>query len=324
MRATSGRECCELTTDELLQKAVDTDDLAAGGILGAEQSRRFIDLVTDQSVMLREARVVRMRSAVAELDTISTSGRVSRLKSEGVAPSELSEPAFSKVTLRAVDVITPFELTFEALEDSIEGGDLETTVIAAMAKQTSTDLEELAIQGSVTSTDPFLLGLDGWRVQADDGHEADLEGAVVDKDALAAMYRLLPDRYKRSHADLRFFFAPACVQDWHDSFADRPTSAGDAALQSAATPPYMGVPVVSASAIPTNLAGIGGTTGTGLSYGFLTPKSNLVFGIHREIRVDKDRDIMRGVNIYAITTRVAVAFENPDAVVLATNVGCSA
>lgn len=324
MRATSGRECCELTTDELLQKAVDTSDLAAGGILGAEQSRRFIDLVADQSTMLREARVVRMRSAVAELDTISTNGRVSRLKSEGVAPGELSEPSFSKVTLRAVDVITPFELTFEALEDSIEGGDLESTVIAAMAKQTSTDLEELAIQGDTSSEDAFLVGLDGWRVLAEGGHVEDLEGATLDKDALAAMYRRLPDRYKRSHGDLRFFFAPACVQDWHDSFADRPTSAGDAALQSAATPPYMGVPVVAAAAVPTNLNGIGGTTGTALSYGFLTPKSNLVFGIHREVRVDKDRDIMRGVNIYAITTRVAVAFENPDAVVLATNVGRSA
>jgi hypothetical protein len=303
---------------------VDTTDLEAGGILGAEQSRRFIDLVADQSVMLREARVVRMRSAVTELDTISTNGRVSRLKSEGVAPDSLSEPAFSKVTLRAVDVITPFELTFEALEDSIEGGDLESTIIAAMAKQTSTDLEELAIQGDTDSTDAFLCGLDGWRVLAGDGHAVDMEGAMLGKNALAAMYKALPDKYKRAHGDLRFFFAPACAQDWHDSFADRPTSAGDAALQSAQTPPYMGIPVIPAAAVPTDLAGIGETTGTDLSYGFLTPRDNLVFGIHREIRVDKDRDIMRGVNIYAITTRVAVEFENDDAVVVAVNVGRSA
>jgi HK97 family phage major capsid protein len=303
---------------------VDTTDLEAGGILGAEQSRRFIDLVTDQSVMLREARVVRMRSAVTELDTISTSGRVSRLKAEGVAPSALSEPAFSKVTLRAVDIITPFELTFEALEDSIEGGDLESTVIAAMAKQTATDLEELSIRGDKASADAFLCGLDGWRVLAGSGHVQNVLGDELEKDTLAAMYKALPDKHKRAHGDLRFFFAPACVQDWHDSFADRPTAAGDAALQSAQTPPYMGVPVVPVPAIPSNLSGVGGYTGTNLSYGFLTPRSNLVFGIHREIRVDKDRDIMRGVNVYAITTRVAVGFENADAVVVAVNVGRSA
>jgi len=313
-----------LGTEELLQKATDTADLSGGGLLSTGQSERFIELVTDQSVMLREARVVKMRSPVVELDKIATTGRVSRLKSEGVAPATLSEPAFAKVTLTATDIITPFEITFEALEDSIEGSDLENTLISAMAKQTATDMEELAIQGDTASQDAFLRGLDGWRVLAEDGHQVDVEGATVDKSVLAAMYKALPDKYKRNHGDLRFYLSPACVQDWHDSFADRPTAGGDSALQSAQAPAYMGIPVVPAPAIPTDLAGINGYVGSDLSYGFLTSKDNLVFGIHREVRVDKDRDILRGVNIYAITTRIAVEFEEDDAVVLAVNVGKSA
>jgi hypothetical protein len=320
----SGRECYSLSVDELLRKAIDTTGLAAGGLLGAEQAKRFIDLVEDQSVMLREARTVRMRSAMMELDRIATAGRVSKLKAEGVAPSTLSEPAFSKVSLSAVEVITPFEITFEALEDSIEGGDLESTVIAAMAKQTATDIEELAIQGDTDSADAFLQGLDGWRVLAEDGHEVDATGDTVDKGVLAAMYKALPDRCKRNHGDLRFFFAPACVQDWHDSVSERLTVGGDSALQSAQAPAYMGIPVVPVANIPTSLSGVGGHVGTGLSYGFLTPRENLVFGIHREVRIDKDRDILRGVNIYAITTRVAVEFEDDDAVGVAVNVGKSA
>lgn len=307
--------------DELLEKAVDTTDLQAGGLLGTEQSKRFIDLVADQSVMLHEARIVKMRSSVTELDKIATTGRVSKLKAEGTAPSALSEPAFSKVTLTATEVITPFELTFEALEDSIEGADLENTIIAAMAKQTATDLEELAIQGDKSSEDSFLCGLDGWRVLADAGHDVDAEGEALGKDVLAQMYKALPDKYKRNHGDLRFFFAPACVQDWHDSFADRPTAGGDSALGSAQAPSYMGIGVVPVANIPTNLGGVGGHVGTNLSYGILTPRQNLIFGIHREVRIDKDRDILRGVNIYAITTRIAVAFEDEDAVVLAVNLG---
>ena len=102
-------------TEELLQKATDTADLSGGGLLSTGQSERFIELVTDQSVMLREARVVKMRSPVVELDKIATTGRVSRLKSEGVAPAALSEPAFAKVTLTATDIITPFEITFVTL-----------------------------------------------------------------------------------------------------------------------------------------------------------------------------------------------------------------
>jgi HK97 family phage major capsid protein len=300
----------------MLQKAIDTTDLTAGGLLGPEQSAKFTDLVIDQSVMLKEARVIRMRSAVSEIDRIATTGRVSQLKSEGIAPETLSEPAFSKVTLTAVDIITPFELTFEALEDNIAGGNLEDTVIRVMAKQTATDLEELAIQGDTGSADAFLAGMDGWRVLADDGHAVDLASATLDKDALGAMFRALPDKYKRNYGDLRFYFAPALAQDWHDTFADRGTSIGDKALLGAQVPPYMGVPLITVPAIPTNLG-----TGTNLSYGFLTPRDNLIFGIHREIRIDKDKDVLRGVNIYAITTRVAVEFENDDAVVVAVNAG---
>jgi len=309
-----------LGQEEMLQKAVDTTDLADGGLLSTEQADRFIDMSLDQSVMLKDARVVRMRSAVMELDKIATSGRVSQLRTEGVAPETLSEPGFSKVTLTAVDIITPFEITMEALEDSIERGDIEETVIRVMARQTATDLEELAIQGDTGSEDTFLQGLDGWRVLADDGHSVDFEGATLDKSGLASIYRALPNKYKRNHGDLRFYFAPAAVQDWHDTFSDRGSALGDEALISAAAPPYMGVPVVSVPNIPTDQEGVGGHEGSNLTYGFLTPRENLVFGVHRDIRIDRDRDILRGVNIYTITTRVAVEFEEDDAVVVAVNV----
>jgi HK97 family phage major capsid protein len=310
-----------VNTQELLQKTIDTTALAAGGLLGTEQFNRFVDLVVDQSVMLKQARVVRMRSAVTELDKIATAGRVSQLKSEGIAPDTLATAAFGKVTLTATDIITPFEITFEALEDSIEGPNLEDTVIRVMAKQTATDLEELAICGDTESADAYLQGLDGWRVLAEDAEVVDLEGATLDKAGLGAMFRALPDRYKRAYGDLRFFCAPTVAQDWHDTFADRGTAAGDDALVSGQVPPYMGVPVVAVPQIPTDCDGVGEYVGTDLSYCFLTPRENLVFGIHREIRIDKDRDVLRGVNIYAITSRIAVAFEDADAVVLAVNVG---
>lgn len=308
----------------MLQKAVDTTDLAAGGLLSTGQADRFVDMSLDQSVMLRDARVVRMRSAVMELDRIATSGRVSQLRSEGVAPESLSEPAFSKVILTAVDIITPFEITMEALEDSIERGSLEETVIRVMARQTATDLEELAIQGDTGSADEFLQGLNGWRKLAEDGNGVDFEGATLDRGGLASMYRALPNRYKRNHGDLRFYFAPEAVQDWHDTFSERTGELGDRALISAQAPPYMGVPLTAVPSIPTDQEGVDGFVGSNLTYGFLTPRENLVFGIHRDIRIDRDRDILRGVNIYTITSRVAVEFEQDDAVVLAVNVGTAA
>ena len=311
--------------DEMLEKAIDTSDLADGGLLNTQQANKYIQMTIDSSVMLQEARVVRMRGPVQELDKIATTGRVSQLKSEGVAPETLAEPAFEKVNLSSVEIITPFEITFEALEDSIERGNFEDTVISVMAKQTATDLEELAVLGDTGSSDTYLQGLDGWRVLADDGHIVDFAGATLDRSGLAAMYRALPDTYKRNHSDLRFYFAPAAVQDWNDTFADRPTAAGDEALTGGVAPPYMGVPVVSVPVIPTDLEGISGyESGPKLSFGLLTLRDNLIFGIQRQIRIDKDKDILRGVNIYVISTRIAVAYEETDAVVVGINLGLAA
>ena len=69
-----------------------------------------------------------------------------------------------------------------------------------------------------------------------------------------------------------------------------------------------------------NTEHLGYEAGPELTYCFLTPRENLIFGIHRDIRIEKDKDVLRGVNIYAVTTRVAVAFEETGAVVAGVNI----
>jgi hypothetical protein len=53
----------------------------------------------------------------------------------------------------------------------------------------------------------------------------------------------------------------------------------------------------------------------------LTHMSNFIVGIGRDVRIEKDRDIFKGVNQYAITTKVAVNFEEVDAIVKVKNIG---
>jgi HK97 family phage major capsid protein len=303
-----------LDTQELLEKAIDTSDLAAGGLLNAEQVNKFVDYVVDQTTLIRDARVIRMRAPITQVAKIATSGRVSKPKTEGVAPGELSEPTFGNVQLTAVGVITPFEATYESLEDNIEGESFEDTLIRVMAKQTATDLEELAIQGDTGSADPYLALLDGWRQLAEDGHAVDQEGAAVDKPLFSKMIKALPEKYKRDWADLRFYFAPVIAQDYRNTLSESNTIIGERFLLENAPLTVFGIPVVSVPMIPTNLGA------SNYSYAFLTPRRNLIWGIHRDIRIDKDRDIMRGVNQYAITTRVACEYEEDDAVAVAINI----
>lgn len=53
----------------------------------------------------------------------------------------------------------------------------------------------------------------------------------------------------------------------------------------------------------------------------LTHFANLIIGIGRDIRIEKDRDIYKGVNQYAITLKAAVEVENTDAIVKVVNIG---
>lgn len=53
----------------------------------------------------------------------------------------------------------------------------------------------------------------------------------------------------------------------------------------------------------------------------LTHMNNFIVGIGRDIRIEKDRDIFKGVNQYAITTKVSVQFEEVDAIVKVRNIG---
>lgn len=53
----------------------------------------------------------------------------------------------------------------------------------------------------------------------------------------------------------------------------------------------------------------------------LTHQNNFIVGIGRDIRIEKDRDIYKGVNQYAITSKVDVQFEELSAIVKVRNIG---
>lgn len=73
-------------------------------------------------------------------------------------------------------------------------------------------------------------------------------------------------------------------------------------------------------------SGIGSGATIKVTYGasptvLLTHYRNLIVAIGRDIRIEKDRDIYRRANQYAITVKVDMSIEEPDAVVKLVNVG---
>lgn len=60
---------------------------------------------------------------------------------------------------------------------------------------------------------------------------------------------------------------------------------------------------------------------TALSQMLLTEYRNLIMGIGKDIRIERDRDIYKSVNQFAMTIRIAMTIENLEALVLLKNLG---
>lgn len=89
-------------------------------------------------------------------------------------------------------------------------------------------------------------------------------------------------------------------QDYRDSLTARDTNLGDASITGDATITVYGIPVVPVPLMPQGKV-------------ILTHAQNLIVGMHKSgIRLEKDKDIYAGNNLYAIHMRVACAVENAD------------
>jgi len=139
---------------DILQKVVDTTNVgsANGGLLNTEQANRFIDYMFDATILARAARTVRMRSNTADIDKVGVGTRLMTVATEATQTGANAAVTFSKISLTTKKLRLDWELSSEALEDNIEGADLEDHIARLMATQAGNDIEDLLINGVGTGT----------------------------------------------------------------------------------------------------------------------------------------------------------------------------
>ena len=94
-----------MNQSELLQKALETADLmAGGGDLNPEQSDKFITYLQDLAVMAKDARFIPMKSKKREINKIGIGQRASVPAVEGTDPAVRKKPSFSKTVLDTVEI----------------------------------------------------------------------------------------------------------------------------------------------------------------------------------------------------------------------------
>lgn len=318
----------ELGLPENLKKAdMIISDLSSGGLLTVEQSDTFIRNLIDQPTLLRQMRVQTMNSPSMEINKMGFGKRILRSATEAVAlqdaavdgtsfdPSTSGEyrarakPQTSKVTLNTKEVIAEVRLSYSTLEDNIERGNLENTILAMIAERAALDLEELVINGdtSLNNSDPYLDLMDGV-LKLSNAHVVDADGSALNPTLFNTALKALPTKYRRNRNLMRFFSTPDAEQDYRLALASRASGLGDAILTGNTPVPVFGVPLVGVALMPST------------SMLFTDPK-NLIFGIQRNVRIESERLISERQVKIVLTARIATAIEETDAVVKVSNIG---
>jgi len=306
----------------LLQKA----DLALseltsdGGLLQPAQAAKFIKVMIKESVLMKLATVVPMKSPKQLVEKIRFGSRILRAGEEGtpLPNADRSKPDLSKIELDAKLFKAEVRLNNEVLEDSIERGELRQTIMQMMGERIAVDIEEVGVQGDTTSSDTFLAQFDGVLKQATSNIVA--AGTVpLTKGVFRDMLKTMPSEFLRNKKQLKFFTSVDAELDYRDSLSDRQTPAGDKNLEQDAPIAYSGMQVMSVPLFPENLG-----VGTNETDVLLTDPKNVNFGIWRNIRFETDKDIQAGVMIIVATLRIDVKFAHEPAVVKATGVKVAA
>lgn len=300
-----------------------SDLLTDGGLLEPEDAQRFIRILIRRATMLPVVTVEPMRSPKKQLSKIRFIGEVLKpgVSGQALASGDRSKPDLSEVELDAQLFKAEVRLNNEVLEDSIERGNLRNTVMQEMAKAVSRDMEKVVIQGDTASANALLAVLDGIIKQATSNIV--LAGGVsLAQDVLRDMLKAMPTEFMADKSQMRFWTSTDAEIDYRDALANRADAAGVRALGSDASTEasvaYTGIGVDSVPLFPEDLGG-----GSNETVVLLTQPDNIHVGIHREMRLETDKDVSSGELIMVMSMRFDVKYVEETAVVKATGVTVS-
>ncbi|HVY61525.1 MAG TPA: phage major capsid protein [Planctomycetota bacterium] len=293
-----------------------SDLTTGGGMLQPAQAQKFLRILINEAVILKQSTVVPMRSPKQLIEKIRFANRILRSGSEAVAlpVADRALPNLGKVELDAQLFKAEVRLNNEVLEDSIERGQLRQTIMQLMAEAIARDVDEVIIQGDTTSADPFLAKLDGILKQST-SNIVDAQSQTTNKTVFRDMLKTMPHPFLRNKKELRFFTSVNSEIDYKDSLADRATIGGVMFVEEDVPACYSGVPVLHVPMFPESLGAGANTTDI-----VLTDPKNINVGIWRNIRVEVDKIVWEGVLVIVATLRFDVKYAEETAVVKAVNV----
>lgn len=316
----------------LLRKNQEIDSaVLPASVLPRQAADRFIDLVVDTSVLLKNVRVVKVNHPKGQINRLN----LSDISSEGanaVSTPTTYVPAESIIEYNMVKYRSAFDLTRDFEFDNIERFGVRDTLLDMFSKRIRKDNEIALIQSDDTlptgdgqSKFNNLCGVNNGirKILLENVPTAqilDASGTSVSKDLFYAAKGLIPVDYQVNEPDYRWIMNVAAHDKWVYEFQDRATVGGDASYSGTAPGPW-GIPILKVPQMPSNFSYSGSAADrTDI---ILTPPKNLIWFVQREMSIETERRPRMDKDEITMYWRVDFQVENPDLVVYIKNIKIS-
>jgi HK97 family phage major capsid protein len=271
-------------------------------VLQPEKAKQFVQVLSAASPMLNDARRIDMNAMIRDIDRVGFAGRILSKGTEGVAPADAPNPQFKLNRLIANELVSNIPMSDSALEDNIAKGNLENTLIQLIGDRTGFDLEELFLLGDTTSGDAYLAVTDGWLKKAGNAIVAADYDETKIEDALEKALLAVPQKYMRDRTGFKYYVSLKAENDYRNVLRTKNTSLGDSSQAGFNVVAYKGIDLVVVPNMP-----VGDI--------LLVQSDNLVYGIHRDIKIEPQRWAAKRSTEFTTSLRADAHFENEEAAV---------
>jgi HK97 family phage major capsid protein len=292
---------------------------SGGGVLSAENAAKFIVLMIEQSVMLKDFRMVSMKAPIHNVDTtwfpngiLKAGNEATQLSSADAAKPDLGRNVITAKTFRA-----ELPLYDEILEDNIEGANFLATLQASMADAIARDFEKILLKANIAGSDGPEYRLFDGLFTLTTTNTVNFADARISIDGMENILKKMPANFVDERR-LKYYTSRHAVTELRGLYADRLTNGGDAYLVENKPIFFEGIPVVPVQCFPENI----GTSNHCTNIMLLDPK-NFAVGIHRKLQMESDKNIRTGVLYVVATLRAGCTVVEETALVKGYNVNRS-
>lgn len=284
-----------------------------GGLLPVDRYGEFIREMQNASVLLKEARLLPMKSFQKDIPRLVMTAVVGPGRDadgKKVAPPESTVDVATN-SIIAKELVASVPIDDDVLEDTIETSSFESTVLNLFSEGIGYQLERLFILGDTTSSDSYLKQMDGWmKLAGSDLTESDVDPDTEDYPVslFKEMFASLEPRFRPLRPKMRIYASYQLIDAYVEYLQDTSSAFGGQYLVGEGQVTYRNIPIVEVPSLGED---------EDVHMALLTTPDNLVYGMWRNIRVEPDRDPKMRLTDYIASFRTGCNYEVEDAAVAA-------